>query len=233
MGRTKNVSNNLIWGVIEKIVAIFFPFLTRTVLIYTLGIEYVGLSSLFTSVLNVLSLAELGFGSALVFSMYKPIAEENTEKICSMLRFYRTCYHIVGTIILTGGLCILPFLDHLVAGDVPDGVSMTWLFAAYLFDTVVGYFLFAYRSSLFLAMQRVDVVSKINMLVSMILGTLHVGRQILSGNGDTAFSSAGSCERRSLIGATDFPRQKRRCVVGSYIARNPVSRQCERLWHLP
>ena len=69
MSRVKNASRNIVWGILNKIVVLLLPFITRTVMIYTLGMEYVGLSSLFTSILQVLSFAELGIGSALVFSM--------------------------------------------------------------------------------------------------------------------------------------------------------------------
>ena len=71
--KTKNVTRNLIWGVLNRAVTLLLPFITRTVMIYTMGMNYIGLGSLFSSVLQVLSLAELGIGSALVFSMYKPI----------------------------------------------------------------------------------------------------------------------------------------------------------------
>ena len=83
--RTKNAARNIVWGVIEKIITLLIPFLTRTILIKVLGSEYLGLNSLFTSVLQVLSISELGFGSAIVFSMYKPIAEDNKEVLCALL----------------------------------------------------------------------------------------------------------------------------------------------------
>lgn len=74
--RTKNATRNIVWGIAYKVSTLFLPFAVRTVMIYSLGSEYLGLSSLFTSVLNVLSLAELGVGSAMVYAMYKPIARE-------------------------------------------------------------------------------------------------------------------------------------------------------------
>lgn len=80
MSRVKNASRNIIWGILNKIVVLLLPFITRTVMIYTLGMEYVGLNSLFTSILQVLSFAELGIGSALVFSMYEPMAENDDKK---------------------------------------------------------------------------------------------------------------------------------------------------------
>lgn len=77
--RTKNATRNIIWGTIEKIVTILMPFICRTVFIKVLGSEYLGLNSLFSSILQVLSISELGIGTAIVFSMYKPIAEDDNE----------------------------------------------------------------------------------------------------------------------------------------------------------
>lgn len=104
MSRVKNASRNIVWGVLNKIVVLLLPFITRTVMIYTLGMEYVGLSSLFTSILQVLSFAELGIGSALVFSMYEPMAENDDKKICALLNLYKKTYRIIGVIILVAGL---------------------------------------------------------------------------------------------------------------------------------
>ena len=93
--RTKNAVRNIIWGVIERIAALLIPFICRTVFIKILGAEYLGLGSLFTSILSVLSISELGFGTAIVFSMYKPIAEEDNDTICALLNAYRKIYKIV------------------------------------------------------------------------------------------------------------------------------------------
>ena len=87
------------------------PFIVRTILIYILGINYVGLNGLFSSVLSVLSLAELGFGSALVVNMYKPVADGDDESICKILGYYKKIYFVIGIVILVIGIGILPFLD--------------------------------------------------------------------------------------------------------------------------
>ena len=79
--RTKNATRNIVFGVILKFYQIIIPFIMRTVMIYVMGVQYLGLNSLFMSVLQVLSLAELGVGSAMVFSMYKPIAEDDLSLI--------------------------------------------------------------------------------------------------------------------------------------------------------
>ena len=81
--RTKNAARNIRAGFILKLYQVLMPFVMRTVLLYTLGVEYLGLGSLFASIIRVLNLAELGVGSAMVYSMYRPIAEDDTEKICA------------------------------------------------------------------------------------------------------------------------------------------------------
>ena len=87
--RTKNAANNIVFGTMIKIVNMVIPFVFRTVMLHYLGVEYLGLNGLFKSILSFLNLAELGVGSAMVFSMYRPIAEDDTEKICALLRLYR------------------------------------------------------------------------------------------------------------------------------------------------
>ena len=93
--RTKNAFRNIIFGFINNIVSILFPFLTRTALIYVLGVRYVGLGSLFTSLLGVLNLTEAGIGSALVYQMYKPVAEGDIRKVNALYRYYRMCYRVI------------------------------------------------------------------------------------------------------------------------------------------
>ena len=163
MSRTENASRNIFWGVFNKVVSLGLPFATRTVMIYTMGMQYVGLGSLFSSILQVLSFAELGIGSALVFSMYKPMAEGDDDKVCALLNFYRNAYRIIGSIILLFGLVMMPFLENLIAGDLPEGVNLQALFSIYLINNILGYFLFAYKQSLFTASQRMDIISRIGM----------------------------------------------------------------------
>lgn len=175
MNRKKNAVRNIYWGILSKFVTLGLPFITRTVLIYTMGMNYVGLGSLFTSLLQVLSFTELGIGSALVFSMYKPIAENNIEKVNMYLNFYRKVYRIIGCIVLGLGLVMLPCLDFLVAGDIPEGINLQILFSVYLLNNIVGYFLFTYKQSILTASQRVDIISKRDMVIQCILGILQVG----------------------------------------------------------
>lgn len=168
--RTKNATRNLAFGVINKTIVLLIPFVTRTLMIYKMGVQYVGLGSLFTSILSVLSFAELGVGSALVFSMYKPIAENDIDRVNALLAFYKKTYRIIGIVILLLGVAIMPFLRYLINGDVPSNINIYYLYSIYLINNILGYFLFAYKQSLFIASQRVDKISLINTITQTISG---------------------------------------------------------------
>lgn len=168
MNRTENAIRNITWGVVEKIATLLLPFVTRTILIYVLGAEYLGLGSLFTSILQVLSVTELGFGAAVVFSMYKPIAENDNDTLCALINMYRKIYRVVGTIILIGGLMILPFLKVLIKGEVQADVNIYVLYIIYLFNTVISYFLYGYKAVIFTAHQRSDVTSKRTTIINIV-----------------------------------------------------------------
>lgn len=166
--RTKNAARNVVFGVILKIYALVLPFVMRTAMIYWLGIEYLGLNSLFTSVLEVLNLAELGVGSAMTFSMYKPIAEDDRRKICALMNLYHLYYQVIGGVVLVGGLTVLPFIPRLIKGSIPPDINVYILYILNLSATVLTYWLFAYRNSIFSAYQRTDVVSKVTIVTDTV-----------------------------------------------------------------
>ena len=166
--RTKNATKNIVFGTILKIYQIIVPFFIRTAMIYLLGVEYLGLNSLFTSILQVLNLAELGIGSAMVFSMYKPIAKDEETTICALMKLYKIYYRIIGSIILVVGLIICPFIPKLIKGDVPADMNVYILYLLNLMATVLSYWLFAYKNCLLQAHQRTDVVSKITLIINTI-----------------------------------------------------------------
>lgn len=170
------------FGVLQKVVQTLCPFMTRTALIYCLGMEYLGLNSLFVSVLQVLNLAELGVGSALVFSMYRPIAEGDDDALCALMGLYRTYYRVIGLAVLVVGLALMPFLPSLIAGPVPSDVNLYVLYLLNLAATVLSYWLFAYRNSLLNAHQRMDVVSKVTLATSFAQYALQVLVVVLFGN---------------------------------------------------
>lgn len=167
--RTKNATRNIAFGTILKIYQILLPFIMRTAMIYFMGVEYLGLNSLFTSVLQVLSLAELGVGSALVFSMYKPIVEDDTEMICALMNLYKKYYRIIGLVIAVIGVALTPIIPHLVKSDLPSGMNLYILYYLNLSATVVSYWLFGYMNSLFQAHQRIDVTNKVTLITNTVM----------------------------------------------------------------
>ena len=168
MEKTKNASRNIIFGVFLKVYQILLPFLMRTIMMYTIGVQYLGLNSLFSSILQVLNLAELGVGNAMVFSMYKPIAEDDEITICALLKLYRLYYRIIGAIILVFGIMLIPVLPKLISDDIPADMNIYILYLLNLLATVFTYWLFAYRNSVLQAFQRTDVISKITIITETI-----------------------------------------------------------------
>lgn len=162
MNRLVNARRNIIWVVINKLVNIVLPFVVRTAFIYILGIKYLGLNGLFSSILGMLNLAELGVSSAITFSMYKPFSENDYEKLSAYLKLYKIAYRIIGIAVLVLGLCVMPFLPLVISGEVPSDINVYFLYLIYLINTCCSYLLFAYKSSLLVASQRNDVCVKIN-----------------------------------------------------------------------
>ena len=163
----KNVKRNMVANAASSGIRLLFPFLNRTLFLWLLGPAYLGLNGLFSSILGVLMLAELGFGTAVVCSMYKPVADDDRELLCAYLGFYRTVYRFVGAVIFFGGLALLPFLDRLVHGSVPPDIDLHVLYVIHLVNTAASYFLFAYRGVVLGAHHRNDVITNIRTAVSV------------------------------------------------------------------
>ena len=166
--RTQNAARNITFGLLLKLYQILVPFLMRTAMIYFLGVQYSGLNNLFTSILQVLNLAELGVGSAMVFSMYKPIVEDDETAICALMRLYRTYYRVIGLVIAVSGLALTPFIPRLIKSDLPAGLNIYVLYLLNLAATVLSYWLFAYKNSLLQAHQRTDIVSKVTLVTNTV-----------------------------------------------------------------
>lgn len=180
--RTRNAARNVVFEGTMEMVNMLFPFAIRSVMLHCLGTEYLGLNGLFKSLLTFLNLAELGVGSAMVFSMYKPIAEDDTPTICALLRLYRTFYRIIGLIVAATGLILMPVLPNLIKGDLPADMNLYVLYLMNLGNTVMTYWLFAYKGSLLMAHQRRDVISKVTLAVRMTEYTLKILILVLTRN---------------------------------------------------
>ena len=148
-------------------------FICRTVFIKTLGKEYLGISSLYSNILLLLSVSELGFSNAVTYSLYRPLAENDTDKIASLMHFFKKAYRVVGLVILGAGFLVLPFLPVLMNGTT-DKVNIYFYYLLYLAQTSTTYFFFAYKQVLLVADQKRYVADKISYGVKAISVLLQI-----------------------------------------------------------
>ena len=178
----KNAKRNAVFGAVNRIVVLLCPFAERAVLQIVLGSQYLGLGSLYTSIISVLSLTELGLSSAIVYNMYKPAAEGDIEKMNALLNYYRKAYLIIGGVIIAIGLMLIPFLPGLIHGSYPTDINLTKLYLIYLGNAAVSYFLYAYLTSIIVVHQREDINSTINSIVRIGLTGSQIAILFLTGN---------------------------------------------------
>ncbi len=166
--RTKNTTRNIGAGLIYQIVSIVLPFINRTAILWMLGADFTGLAGLFSSILNVLNMAELGFNTAIVYSLYKPMADRNHKKICEIVSMFKKIYSIVGTVVLVGGLALMPFLPNFIHGSYPDTINLYVVYFLYLVNSAISYYMFAYKECLLIADQRQDIAKNIRTIVNIV-----------------------------------------------------------------
>lgn len=164
--RTEYSILNIVTGLGGYAVNTIIGLLCRMVFTRTLSADYLGVSGLFTNILTMLSLAELGIGSAIVYALYKPLAINDREKVASLVKFYGICYRIIGIVVAVIGLLMIPFLDLLITDQPAIKESIYLIYVIYLFNTASTYF-FSYRSSLLIAAQQNYIVTGINYLVTI------------------------------------------------------------------
>lgn len=161
MGRVRQAGKNIFFGYISNFIILIMGLLQRTVFIMVLDRTLLGVNSLYTDILSMLSLAELGIGSALNYSLYKPVARGDQEKIKSYMRLYRKAYLAIAGVIAVVGLALTPFLPYLIKES--GGISvreLTVYYLIFLFNTVSTYFV-AYKYSLSNAQQRAYIQTNI------------------------------------------------------------------------
>lgn len=151
--RSQNVIRNMWVGTMFQMISLFLGFVSRTIFIRILGSEYLGLNSLFTNILTVLSFAELGIGNAIIFSMYKPLANNDMNKLKKLTNFYKKTYKKIALFIVIVGLLITPFIPFIIKNTPNISESIYLIYIIFLFDTSISYF-FSYRTSIITADQK-------------------------------------------------------------------------------
>ena len=156
--RTKNSIKNIKYSTINKFVTMFLSLVGRNIFLQILSIDYLGINGVFTDIFVMMSLADLGLATAMAYSFYKPLAEDDEDKITALVTLYRKLYNIIALVITVAGLALVPFLDYVINTDlnIPH-LRLYYLIA--LFNTVVSY-LFAYKQSLISADQKMHIIQK-------------------------------------------------------------------------
>lgn len=162
MNRSKLSIKNATFGLLSQALILIGQFIVQTIFIKKLSVSYLGANGLFTNLISFLSFAELGIGSAITFSLYKPIAEKNYKKINGIMILFRKIYQTIGIFILITGIGVSFFINSLVKSgqSIPN---LQFLFILYLLGTVISYF-FTYTRTLLIANQ-VGYIDSINQLV--------------------------------------------------------------------
>ena len=170
--RVKKSLKNMGFGLIEQITTLVCTFITRTVFIKTLNVNLLGINGLFTNILAILSIAELGFGTAIIYSMYKPIAEKNEKQISALMNFYRRIYNVLAVIVFMLGILFIPFLKYFINSDVKiDNILFYYLI--FLADSACSYLL-ANRVAIITANQNKHIISRYNTFFIIIKSILQI-----------------------------------------------------------
>ena len=178
--RTKKSIINAIVATLASAVGMVLGFITQKVFLECLGLEYSGANGLFTNIMSMLCIVELGIGSAIVYNLYKPIAENDKEKIISLMYFYRKCYRILAAIIFGLGMILLPFVPFFV-GENSIQESMYLLYFLALIDTVFSYLL-SYKRSILMANQENYLVNIVHMGYLVVMNLFEIGLLYMTKN---------------------------------------------------
>ena len=170
--RTKNTFLNAIFGIIGYALIVVISFVLRKVLASVLGEEYLGLNSLYTTIVSFLSLTELGLSTAIIYFLYKPLNDGDKEKIKQYLHFYKKAYRLIAIIVLAAG-CIVTFILPYIAKTTVELGKVRVYFILYVVNTSVSY-LIAYKKSIIYADQKARVVSVSHALSKIIFSAMQI-----------------------------------------------------------
>ena len=176
---------NTIFGVVGLLASQIVSFIARTIFIRILGVEYNGVNGLFSNILQVLNLAELGFATSIAYALYKPLKEHDEKTTAMLMHYFAKIYRIIAVVVAVAGACCIPFLQYLISEDISDlSFSLGQLriyFSMYLINTVCSYLL-AYKRTIITADQNAYLVSNVDNICNIALNILQIGLLYLTRN---------------------------------------------------
>lgn len=165
--RTNNFVRNSMVGLFMQLFSLILSFISRTIFIKILANDYLSINGLFSNILSTLSFVELGFGTALLYMMYKPVAENDKEKIKTVLKYYKKVYLIIGIIMLVLGVMVIPFMGFIIKDPPKIPENLNIIYILFLLNTVIGYF-YAHKVAIINANQKNYIVSIYNQVFKWI-----------------------------------------------------------------
>ena len=179
--RTHNSIKNATVSVGMQLLTLVASFVSRTIFIHTLGDQYLGISGLYTNILSVLSLADLGVTTVMTFSLYKPIANHDTETVQALISYFKKLYRYIALAILALGLCFVPFLQFVIKGSVLPLKELRLYYLLFLANSVCSY-LVVYKSTLITADQRVYIIKVVDFIARIVAEAVMIVLLLLTGN---------------------------------------------------
>ena len=170
--RTKNSMKNGMASLGSNIISVLIGFVAQAVFLKILGSEYLGLNGLFTNILSMMSIVEMGIGSAIIYNLYKPIAQEDIKTIKSLMRFYKKSYRCIAGIVFFIGIGILFFLPSIV-GEININVNIYIVYLLFLLDTICSYLL-SYKRSILYAQQKNYLIQIVHIFYTILLNGIQL-----------------------------------------------------------
>lgn len=171
--RTENVIRNTWIGVIMQFLVLIVSFINRTIFIKMLGNDYLSINGLFSNIINTLSFIELGFGTTLLYMLYKPVAEQNKEKIKTFINYYKRMYSIIGLTMFLLGILVIPFMKYIIKEPPVISENLNFIYLLFLLSTCISYF-FAHKSAIINTHQQNHIVTIYSQLSKIIQSILQV-----------------------------------------------------------
>jgi len=171
--RTKNTSRNIIYAVVFQVIKLLLTFASRIIFVKMLGAEYLGVNGLFSNVLTILSLTDLGMTTTMMYCLYKPLAENNEEKISRYINYFKKTYNIIALLVAVVGITLIPALKYIV--NLPNEMEHIYLYYILLLLNSVISYLFVYKTTLLQADQKMYIINKYDTIFQFILFIMQIG----------------------------------------------------------
>ena len=178
--RVEKSIKNSIAAIVVNISTMLIGFIAQAIFIRILGAEYLGINGLFNNILSMLAIAELGIGNAIIFSLYKPLVDDDKKTITALMNFYKKAYNIISLIVLILGICIIPFLKYII-GKVSIDINIYIVYILYLLSSLASYFL-TYKRSILYADQKKYIINYTHTVYLLILNSAQLFALYLTKN---------------------------------------------------